>query len=153
MRIHLSPPALIFTATNTLKSWQAGATRGPVIVLRPGTESDSGLLEHELLHAWHWWLYGLLAVALIALAGWVAGDIQIAEFAVPAWSFAPIGLATNSLLYAWWPEWREAEEIAAYRVQAACYPDDRLPMFAEFLATSYGLDITAAEALQRLREG
>lgn len=33
----------------------------------------------------------------------------------------------NSLLYTHWPDWRLAEEIAAYRVQALCYPVEQQP--------------------------
>lgn len=47
-------------------------------------------------------------------------------------------------------------EVDAYRVQARCYPDEQQPAklakFAEFIATRYGLDTSAAEVLRRLNE-
>lgn len=161
MRVNLDPPALIVVTTRGLKdfgdgTFHAGMARGPLVVIRPGFENDAGLLAHELFHAWRWWLIGLLASALLALAGWLAGSIEIAGIAFPAWSFAPAGLAANSLLYTHWPAWREAEEITAYRVQARCYPAEQQPAklvkFAEFISERYGLDISAAEALQRIKE-
>lgn len=161
MRLHLSPLALIRITSDGLKDYgdgvmQAGTARGPLVTIRPGYEADTGLLAHELIHVWRWWLYGGLATALIALAGWLIGTIELAGIAFPAWSFAPIGMGANSLAYALWPEWRAAEEIAAYRVQALCYPAEQQPAklakFAEFIAERYGLDISEAEALQRLRE-
>lgn len=162
MRLHLSPPALIRITDQGLKDYgdgvqQAGTARGPLVTIRPEYEADIGLLAHELIHVWHWWLYGVLATALIALAGWLAGNVEIAGIVFPAWSIAPLGMGANSLAYVLWPEWRAAEEIAAYRVQARCYPVEQQPAklakFATFIAERYGLDITAAEALQRLREG
>jgi len=162
MRLHLSPPALIRITADGLKDYgdgvmQAGSARGPLVTIRPGYENDTGLLAHELLHVWHWWLYGVLCAALIALAGWLAGTVEIAGIAFPAWSFAPLGMAANSLAYVLCPEWRAAEEIAAYRVQSLCYPVEQQPAklakFATFIAERYGLDISAGEALQRLKEG
>lgn len=152
MFIHPFPPALVCITARTLEDWQAGASRGPVVVIRPEREFDTGLLAHELTHVKHWWRYGLLAAALLAVVGYLIGNVTIAGATVPTIAFAPLGLLFNSLAYALWPEWRAVEEIDAYRVQARYYADDRLPLFAEFIATSYGLEITAAEALQRLRE-
>lgn len=162
MRLHLSPPALIRITDQGLKDYgdgvrQAGAARGPVVTIRPDYAADTGLLAHELFHVWRWWLYGLLATALIALIGGLAGNVEIAGMLFPWWSLAPAGIAANPLAYALWPEWRAAEEIAAYRVQALCYPAEQQPAklekFAKFIAARYGLDLSAAEALQRLSEG
>lgn len=160
MRIHLDPPALIVVTTTGLKDYgggtfQAGASRGPLVIIRPGYEADAGLLAHELLHVWHWWMYGALATALIALSGYLAGSVEIAGTVFPLWSLAPAGIAANPLAYVLWPEWREAEEIAAYRVQATYYPIEQQPAklakFARFIATRYGLDISEEEALEALR--
>lgn len=161
MSIHWAPPAIIRYTADGLKDYgdgvrQAGAASGPLATIHPDYAADTGLLAHELFHVGRWWLIGLLASALIALAGWLAGSIEIAGVLVPLWSFAPAGLAANSLLYTHWPTWREAEEIAAYRVQARCYPVEqrtaKLAKFAEFIATRYGLDTSAGEVLQRLNE-
>lgn len=159
MRLHLTPPALIRITDQGLKDYgdgvrQAGTASGPLATIHPAYATDAGLLAHELFHVWRWWLIGLLSSALIALAGWLAGSVEIAGVLVPLWSFAPAGLAANSLLYTHWPKWREAEEIDAYRVQARCYPVEQQPAklakFAGFIATRYGLDTSAAEVLQRL---
>lgn len=152
MQIRLDPPALVIVSERGLADWQAGAARGPVVIVRPGYEADLGLLAHELYHVSQWWLIGLFGAALVALIG-ACLDLALFGGAMPLWALCPAGLALNSMLYLLWPSWRGAEEIRAYRVQAQCYPDDRRPLFAEFIASSYGLDITAAEALQKLREG
>lgn len=157
MRLHFDPPAIIVVTTRGLRDFQAGAARGPLVTIRPGYEADAGLLAHELTHVWHWWLYGILVSALIAAAAALYGPIEIGGQAIAWWSLAPIGMAAPSLAYLYWPAWRAAEEIAAYRTQAKCYPVDqrpaRLALFAKFIAERYGLGISAAEALQRLLEG
>lgn len=161
MRIHFTPPALIFVTARGLKdfgdgTFQAGLARGPLVTMRPGFENDAGLLAHELFHVWRWWLIGLLSTALIALVGWLSGTIELAGITFPLWSFAPFGMAANSLAYDLWPEWRAAEEIAAYRIQALNYSAEqqsaKLTKFATFIAERYGLDISAAEALRLLKE-
>lgn len=161
MRIHFTPPALIVVTVRGLKdfgdgTFQTGLARGPLVTIRPGFENDAGLLAHELFHVWRWWLIGLLSAALIALVGWLSGTIEIAGIAFPAWALAPAGLAANSLLYTKWPDWREAEEIAAYRIQARCYPVEQQPAklakFAGFIAANYGFDIDATDVLTKLKE-
>lgn len=61
-----------------------------------------------------------------------------------------IGL--HGLLYRFVPEYRLAAEIEAFREQAKHYPDDRMPRFAELIASNYKLKITAENALKLLRE-
>lgn len=60
-------------------------------------------------------------------------------------------LGVLPLLYEISKYWRLKLEVEAYRAQKACYPDDRRPQFAQFLATKYGLDITAQDALKLLQ--
>lgn len=42
-------------------------------------------------------------------------------------------------------------EVEAYKEQAKHYENDRRPLFAEFIATDYGLSISPEAALQLLR--
>jgi hypothetical protein len=56
----------------------------------------------------------------------------------------------------WWrylsdPAFRLSAEVDAYREQARYYPDDRLPLFAGFIATRYRLNIPAQVALSMLQ--
>jgi hypothetical protein len=53
----------------------------------------------------------------------------------------------------WWFKSKLEWEIEAYREQAKWYPDDRIPLFATFIATKYGLSISAVEAERSLRAG
>lgn len=61
-------------------------------------------------------------------------------------------LGLHSLLYAVSKAYRLGSEVEAYREQARHYQDDRRPLFAEFIAYNYGLDITADVALKLLRK-
>lgn len=56
-----------------------------------------------------------------------------------------------SFLYPLSRKYRLKAEVEAFREQAKHYPDDRMPRFAELLASNYDLNITADEALQLLR--
>jgi len=79
------------------------------------------------------------------------GDAGIlAHEKLHAWQWwSTLGL--HSFLYLLWPAYRLRAEVAAYRVQMACYPDDRAAYFAKMLSERYGLRVTAAEALRLLR--
>jgi hypothetical protein len=60
-------------------------------------------------------------------------------------------LTLHSLLHLLVPRYKLWSEVQAYREQAKHYAEDRRPQFAEFLASRYGLDITASQALERLK--
>lgn len=61
-------------------------------------------------------------------------------------------LGTHGIWYALSKAYRLRSEAEAYREQARHYPDDRRPLFAEFIAYNYDLDITPEAALARLRQ-
>jgi len=149
--MHLDPPALIAVTDRGLQPWQAGATRGPGVTIRPGHEGDAGLLAHELTHVWRWWLFGAMAAMLIAFAGMLYGPVEVGGVWIPAWAIWPLGFGFNSAMYKFWPDWRLAEEVAAYAAQATHYPDDRRLIFAGFIADHYGLDISIDEAERMLK--
>lgn len=52
----------------------------------------------------------------------------------------------------WWFRSKLEWEVEAYKAQAACYSDDRIPLFAGYIANKYGLDISVIEAEKLLRE-
>ena len=58
----------------------------------------------------------------------------------------------HSLRYLLSDSYKLACEVEAYQAQAACYPDDRLPLFAGYIAKDYSLSITQADALKLLRK-
>ena len=60
-------------------------------------------------------------------------------------------LGLHSLLYLFVEDYRLTAEVEAFREQAKHYPDDRMPRFAQLLATNYRIDITVDEALDLLR--
>jgi len=57
----------------------------------------------------------------------------------------------HALLYALVPPYRLWCEVQAYREQSRYYLEDRIPLFARFIAEKYRLNITAAEAEKLLR--
>ena len=57
-----------FYTDRRLKDWQAGATFGPVILIRPKYREDVGLLEHEKMHVKQWWF----TLGLHALLYWLS---------------------------------------------------------------------------------
>lgn len=59
-------------------------------------------------------------------------------------------LTLHSWLYLLSKSYRLKAEVECYRIQASFYPDDRRPLFAKFIARSYGLQITEQEALKLL---
>ncbi len=61
-------------------------------------------------------------------------------------------LGLHSILYPLIPEYRLACELEAFTEQARHYPDDRLPVFANLIASNYKLKITVESALELLRE-
>lgn len=58
-----------------------------------------------------------------------------------------------TLRYAWSRSFRLAAEVQAYREQARHYPEDRRMVFAEMIATGYGLGVTTEQAYALLTEG
>ena len=69
---------------------------------------------------------------------------------VKQWLFT---LGLHSILYLLFSEYRLWAEVDAYKVQAEYYPDDRKPLFAQYIATKYKLNITKEDALKLLKEG
>ena len=58
----------------------------------------------------------------------------------------------HGLMYKHLDWYRLKCEVACYREQAKHYPDDRRPLFAEFIARDYGLSVSKEEVLRRLCE-
>lgn len=58
----------------------------------------------------------------------------------------------HGLLYLFVEDYRLTAEVEAFREQAKHYPDDRMPRFAQLLASNYRIDITEDEALRALRK-
>jgi|WetSurMetagenome_2_1015567.scaffolds.fasta_scaffold283328_3 hypothetical protein len=63
------------------------------------------------------------------------------------WSHFPV----HGLLYALSKKYRLRMEVLAYRKQLLFYPDDRTTLFAGYIASKYGLNITGAQAYELLR--
>ena len=60
-------------------------------------------------------------------------------------------LGIHSFLYLLWPKYKLMSEVEAYKKQSKYYSEDKLPLFAKFIATKYGLDISEQDALTLLK--
>jgi hypothetical protein len=67
---------------------------------------------------------------------------------VKQWFFT---LSLHSLLYLIFPEYRLWSEVEAYKEQLKHYSNDRSILFAGFIATRYGINVTQEDALKLLR--
>lgn len=122
-----------------------GRAFGPFIQLLEKYRSDTGIYAHELQHVKQWAAATALAAAAWVLGCYALGFMQHAALAI----FAPL---VHQVAYTALPAYKLWAEVQAYRVQAQHYPDDRRPLFAHFIATSYGLHITYQQALAKLKE-
>lgn len=115
-------PAIVFY-TNKLIPKRFGAyTMGLFIFIRPKYREDRGLLEHELTHARQLYRTFLL----------------------------------HTLFYPLSKKYRLKAEVEAYRVQLQYPPASESPyryrkLFAQFIATKYGLSISEKEAEELLK--
>ncbi len=125
----------------------AGTTYGPICFIRPKYLRDDGLRAHESLHAIDWWSYGLNGVAMVALLDWLVNG-SVGTSALP-YVFA---MCLYSFLYLLVPDFKLWAESRCYARQALYYADDRRPLFASFISSNYGLNVTNADALAAIRE-
>lgn len=138
------------TWTDDMADNTAGYARGPVVRLRPRYEHDRGLLEHELEHVRQFWRMvtsGLLVAGLCAL---LAIGLDEPGFFALAMVAPIVGALGHNLLYRLVDAYRLWSEVTCYRIQARWYPDDRRPLFAQFIANDYRLDVSEAVALRML---
>jgi len=72
---------LTFYTNKTLDDWMGGATRGPVIVLRPEYKDDEGIYQHELTHVKQWFFsLGTLGLFYM-LSKWCRARIEAQAYA------------------------------------------------------------------------
>lgn len=141
MKLNRWPLAFIFTA-DALAAGAGGDAKFCRVRVLPKCQDDAGLLAHELTHVKQFWRLALLALPLATLLWWFDLPLVIALWPV---------LLHNGL-YKFNARYRLYCEVAAYRVQATLYKDDRRPQFAKFISTAYRLDITPEQALQLLKD-
>lgn len=128
--------------TEKLPARVAGYTTGPVIWIKPRYKDDRGLIEHELVHVYQWymWMFPMLILAAVLYPN-------------PSYIYAVAGaIGLAGLVYLLVPKYKLWAEVQAYKEQAKWYPDDRRPLFAKFIAENYKLNISQAEALAKLKE-
>jgi hypothetical protein len=121
-----------------------GTANGPVIRILEKYKDDAGIHAHELCHVLQWFQL-LLVGCIAAIVLYQAGLPEFAGYALLA------GMTMHSLLYLAFPAYKLWAEVEAYQEQAECYVADKRPLFARFISENYGLKITQADALARLR--
>ena len=137
---------MIFYTDRFVPENSAACARGPFIFIRPEKRGDRGLLEHERLHVKQWFV--VTAVSIIAYLVFAHVVYQHTQF--PVFSITPVFVALNGVIYTVFQRYRLYSEVAAYRVQARYYSDDRRPLFARFICDKYGLSVNYADVLADL---
>lgn len=131
--------------TDKLPEDVGGCANGPVVRIRTKYRDDTGIHAHEAEHVRQWWM-GVLIGVLAALT-----ILSIPSVWSAWWPLALIaGCALHPLAYGLLPRYRLWAEARAYRIQIKHYPDDRARLFAGFLASRYGLNISIEEAANAL---
>ena len=106
-------PLTFYVSGFPLRSWQAGAAAGPVILIRKGYEADEGLYQHELGH--------VEQSALFAFVGMILLPFLLAGF--PQFTYWPIlwgalaGLVVSGLAYKFIWRYRLYSEAQCYARQ------------------------------------
>lgn len=120
----------------------AGEARGPVIRILEKYRHDEGIYQHELMHVMQWAVWSILCLP----TAYVLYQLGLFDYL----GLAILPCTFHQLLYKIMPAYRFWAEVEAYKVQALSYPDDRRPLFAEFIAGYYDLNITTKQALDAL---
>jgi len=114
-----------------------------IVRIRNQYRNDHGILAHEDEHVKQWYTC------------FAAGIITSFMLWVLAYSMWPItlvlGVGAHSIMYSLVDRYRLWSEVAAYRVQANYFADDRRELFASFIASRYRLSISASDAEVMLR--
>jgi len=121
IKLYKNLPYLLFYTDNLSKD-RGGCANGPVVRIRKKYINDVGLEFHEAHHVFYFWKFGVI----------------------------------GRLLYIFSKKWRLNEEVACYREQLKYAPaiynlGYYRKLYAGYIANDYGLDITEAEAENKLR--
>lgn len=140
-------PAIIFY-TDKLPEGTGGCATAFIIRIRPKyRDNDEGIHQHELFHVRHWYAFTFLSLAVLAAVSFF--------FTALTWAPLPAALAVFPLLYLI-PQFRQWEEIAAYKVQLKYPPattadrDRYAALYAKYISDDYGLNISQEEALKKM---
>ena len=116
-----------------------GYASGPCVKIRPKYLDDRGLLEHELVHVRQFWRS--LGVEIFI------SNVYTMPRLLKLWGiFGDVEALVNAS-----KKWKLRLEVEAYREQLKHYATDNTFLFAGFLVTKYGLDISVEEAMKLLR--
>jgi len=107
--------------TEKVKGGFAGVSYGPWIKMRPEYKDDNPLLQHELTHCKQWY-------RTFGIHGWL------------------VLFGNKKHIF--------ESEVEAYAVQASLQPElmilSRVDLYATFISTKYGLNVTKDEAKEAL---
>ena len=120
---------------------------GPISLIRPKYKQDAGLHAHEEAHFTQW----LTLAALGPVSAGVAYFAQIDAAQPYLLAVLLVPALFHGVLYKAVAKYRQACEVAAYKAQLKCYPDDRTELFAGFLASKYDLNLGHTEAISLLK--
>ena len=121
---------------------------GPISLIRPKYRDDKGLHEHEAVHFRQW----ATLAAIGPLTAFIAfsSKVEMVQPYLLAILLAPS--LFHGVLYKLISKYRQACEVSAYKEQLEYYDDDRTELFAGYIASKYGLDVTHTQAVKFLKE-
>ena len=119
-----------------------GRSKGPFIFILDSCKDNDAIYEHELTHVVQW----AITTATVALAWAILCAVPEMRQYLGLAILAPV---VDPLLYTAVPAYRLWAEVGAYKVQISCGTNENDCAYS--LAHDYGLNITQAEALARLK--
>lgn len=130
----------------TIKSGHAGEAKLFVVTIDPRYKDDKGLLAHELRHVLHWWVVTLMCLcAWVVAAQYVSGQVLALLLPVCFLAYDIAQLIPSVKLWV---------EVDCYAEQLNYYDNmlGHARLFGEYIATRYGLDISASKATRLILE-
>lgn len=133
----------------SLPNWASGMTYGPWVRILARCKNDLGLLAHELLHVQQFW-YGVLAFicwipAFMLLPVSMTICLVLSVFVLASMQRKTLILMAESDAYKL--QLRVTTQVHNLSPQEA---QQRAVLFADFLSSRYGLNLTPAQALLRI---
>lgn len=127
----------------TLPPDVGGTANGPVIRILEKYRDDKGIYWHEFEHVKQWLFCTAVTAAVLAILQHLLQNIPLAVII--------LSTSVHSLFYLLIPQYRLWAEVSAYKEQLKHYSDDRSALFASYISKYYRLNISEAEALEKLK--
>lgn len=139
----------------------AAIALGPIIFVKKYYKNNKGMINHEKFHArmfWYWYIFSLIAFTAASMyLGYLPvitepENIKILFENPFFYNILAVATLPRSILYKFVSKYRLWEEVKAYQIQEKTNKQNKLKLFAHYIATHYDIDITEGEALKLLKK-